>query len=171
MNTHQQLMKLNMKVKIKLLNPKCTPEIHGDWIDLKSSIDCIINPPIVQNKSVKFYKHLIPLGICIKLPKGFEGKILPRSSTFKTYGIIVNNSMGVIDNSYAGEEDEWKFPALFIESGYINEGDRICQFRIDLTQNAPWYIKLQWLFSKKVEIEYVDYLTEPSRGGLGHTGR
>ena len=160
-----------MIIKIKLLNPQSKPEIKGDWIDLKSASNCIVSGPIIKNHSVKFIKHLIPLGVCIELPKGFEALVVPRSSTFKHYGIIQNNSIGVIDEKYCGDNDEWKFPALFIEDGNINEGDRICQFRIQPSQFASWYTKLKWLFNKKIELVYVDKLSNKNRGGLGSTGK
>ena len=134
----------------------------GDWIDLRAAEDVAI--------SHGEYK-LISLGISMKLPKGYEAHIVPRSSTFKTWGIIQTNSMGVIDNSYSGTNDIWKFPALCLDGkGYVDEnglwdnfatlirkGDRICQFRI---------VKKQ----PEIEFEEVEVLDETDRGGFGSTG-
>lgn len=72
---------------------------------------------------------LIPLGVALALPKGYEAHVVPRSSTFKTYGVIQANSMGIIDNSYCGPNDQWKFPALAVRDTVIEVNDRICQFR------------------------------------------
>ena len=160
-----------MKVLIKVLNPLCKPEAKCDWIDLKSASDCLVTPPTISGKTVKFTKYLIPLGVCMELPYGFEAHVVPRSSTFKQYGILMNNSFAVIDNTYCGNEDEWKFPALFIEEREIKIGDRVCQFRIMPSQFAPWYIKLKWMFVHRIKLVYVDNLSKPSRGGIGSTGK
>ena len=82
---HKFLLKIpqNMKVLIKVLNPLCEPQIKGDWIDLKSASDCLVTPPMISGKTVKFTKYLIPLGVCMELPYGFEAHVVPRSSTFK----------------------------------------------------------------------------------------
>ena len=77
----------------------------------------------------------------------------------------------VIDNTYCGNADEWKFPALFIEDREIKIGDRICQFRITPSQFAPWYVKLKWMFVHRIKFVCVDNLSKPSRGGIGSTGK
>ncbi len=120
----------------------------GDWIDLRSAIDV----ELTQGE----YK-LIPLGVGMKLPEGYEAVVVPRSSTFKTWGVIQTNSQGVIDNSYSGNEDQWRFPAYATRDTKINKNDRICQFRIQKIMD-------------KVEFVEVDNLDEVSRGGLGSTG-
>lgn len=129
----------------------------GDWIDLRAAEDVFI-------KEGEF--SLISLGISMKLPEGYEANIAPRSSTFKNFGIIQTNSVGVVDNSYSGTNDIWKFPAyclegrdhLFYDSGtFIEKGDRICQFRI---------VKKQ----PDIEFEEVLFLDETDRGGIGSTG-
>lgn len=120
----------------------------SDWIDLRSS------------KRIELKKGestLIPLGIGIEIPKGYEAYIVPRSSTFKKYGIIQTNSVGIIDNSYSGDEDEWKMPVYANRDTTINVNDRICQFRI--FENQP-----------HIEFKRVEKLNERSRGGFGSTG-
>ena len=91
------------------------------------------------------------------LPDGYEAHIVPRSSTFKKFHVIQTNHMGIIDNSYCGEQDEWKFPALAVEDTIINKNDRICQFRI---------VKKQ----PEIVFEQVEKLSDTSRGGFGSTG-
>ena len=120
----------------------------GDWIDLRSAETVELKPGD--------YK-LLRLGVGMILPDGYEAHVLPRSSTFKNFGIICANSMGVIDNSYSGDEDEWRFPAVALRDTVINKGDRICQFRI--VKNQPG-----------IKFEIVDHLNETSRGGIGSTG-
>ncbi len=93
----------------------------SDWIDLRAAEDVVM-------KKGDFY--LIPLGVAMKLPEGYEAHIVPRSSTFKNFGIIQTNHQGVIDNSYSGDNDEWKMAALAMRDTVIHVNDRICQFRI-----------------------------------------
>lgn len=125
----------------------------GDWIDLRAAEDVFV--PAYDFK-------LISLGVAMELPKGYEAHVVPRSSTFKNWGIIQTNSMGVIDNSYNGTNDIWKFPAFCLhakdgEGSWIHKGDRICQFRI--MKNQP-----------KLEFDEVLVLNEVDRGGFGSTG-
>lgn len=121
----------------------------GDWVDLRSAEDVTI--------SSGEYK-LIRLGVGMILPEGYEALVVPRSSTFKNFGIILVNSVGVIDNSYSGDADEWRFPAVALRDTVIHKGDRICQFRI--VKNQP-----------RLEFKVVDHLNAESRGGIGSTGR
>lgn len=100
---------------------------------------------------------LIPLGFALELPEGFEAHILPRSSTFKNYGIIQTNSMGIIDNTYSGNEDYWFFPAYALRDTIIEKGDRICQFRIVRQMEV-------------VKVLFVNELQKQNRGGHGSTG-
>ena len=93
----------------------------------------------------------------MKLPEGYEAHIVPRSSTYKHWGIIQANHMGVVDNSYSGDNDIWKFAALAIRDTIIYKNERICQFRIMKKQ-------------PKFEFEEVDYLDDPDRGGFGSSG-
>ena len=120
----------------------------GDWIDLRSADDITL-------KAGEF--HLISLGVSIQVPEGYESILAPRSSTFKNFGIIQANSIGVIDESYCGDDDIWMFPAYAIRDTKINKNDRICQFRI---------IKHQ----PEVEIETVETLGNENRQGFGSTG-
>jgi dUTP pyrophosphatase len=168
-----------MKIKVKLFNQNCKFEAikKGEWIDLKSSIDIHLGAPyanvLKKNKTIRdvvFSTALIPLGIGMKLPKGYEAIINPRSSTFNTYGITLTNSQGVIDSSYSGPNDEWKFQALAFMEGIIKEGDRICQFRIQPSQKATIWQKIKWLFTNKIEFEFVDDYEGVDRGGFGTTG-
>ena len=121
----------------------------GDWIDLRAA-------KTIEMK--QFDYQLIPLGIGMKLPEGYEANIVPRSSTFKNFGILQTNSYAVIDESYCGNEDQWFFPALAMRDTVIQKGDRICQFRINKKMES-------------VEILEVEQLDEKSRGGLGSTGK
>ena len=120
----------------------------GDLIDLRSAED-------VELKNGEF--KLIPLGVGMKLPEGYKANVYPRSSTFKNFGIIMTNSVGQIDNSYSGNNDEWKFPALAMRDTVIHKNDRICQFEIQKIQ-------------PEIEFVEVDNLDDVDRGGLGSTG-
>ena len=162
-----------MKIKIKYSNPKCKIESFGDWIDLRAAKTMELASPFSKKgipHKVNFDYALIPLGISMKLPKYYEAMVLPRSSTFKKYGITMWNSEGVIDNTFAGNDDQWHFPAIAFADTTIPEGDRICQFRIQLSQNAPWYAKVKWLFSNKIKFVEVDDLSDNNRGGFGTSG-
>lgn len=121
----------------------------SDWIDLRAS-------ERVELKKGDF--KLIPLGVAMQLPKGYEGHVVPRSSTFRTYGIIQTNSCGVIDGSYCGNEDMWRMPVFATRDTVIEKNDRICQFRI--MKNQP-----QILF------EECEQLENENRGGFGSTGK
>ena len=121
----------------------------SDWIDLRSAED-------VELKAGEF--KLISLGVSIILPEGYEAHIVPRSSTFKTWGIIQTNSMGIIDESYCGDNDIWRMPVYATRDSKINKNDRICQFRI---------VKHQPI----IKFEEVAYLSEINRGGFGSTGK
>ena len=120
----------------------------GDWIDLRIAESVMM---------LAGEYRLLKLGVGMILPAGYEAHILPRSSTPSKFGIIMANSMGVVDNSYSGDNDEWKFPAVAIRDTVINKNDRICQFRIVKNQPA-------------IEFEIVNSLNEQSRGGIGSTG-
>ena len=141
--------KLTVKIKYHsdILPIEALP--NGDWIDLRSAED-------VEMKAGE--SRIISLGVSMKLPEGYEAHVVPRSSTCKKWGIIQANHMGVIDNSYCGNNDIWKFPAIAIRDTVIYKNDRICQFRIEKKQ-------------PKFSFETVDYLDNPDRGGFGSTGR
>ena len=121
---------------------------QGDWVDLRAA----------ETVTLKFGESkLISLGVSMKLPDGYEAHIVPRSSTFKNFGIIQTNHQGVIDNSYSGTNDIWKFPALAVRPTVIHEGDRICQFRI--MEKQP-----KLIFNEVAELDAAD------RGSFGSTG-
>ena len=121
----------------------------SDWIDLRASEE-------VELKAGDF--KLIPLGVAMEIPKGYEGHLAPRSSTFKTWGLIQTNSIGVIDCSYCGDDDMWRMPVYATRDTVIHVNDRIAQFRI--IENQP-----------KIVFEEVESLGNDSRGGFGSTGK
>ena len=139
-----------LEIKVQYLDgdiPRLKKLAQGDWIDLCSAED-------VDIKKDKF--KLIHLGVAMKLPEGYEAHIVPRSSTFKNFGVIQTNHMGVIDNSYCGPNDWWRFPAFALRDTHISKGDRICQFRI---------------MKKQPEVAFEEtVLTGSDRGGFGSTG-
>ena len=163
-----------LKIKIKYVD-KTLPKLEiikkGDWIDLYSSKELTITSPKSSKSGVMFKSYYIPLNICMKLPKGYEAHVLPRSSTFKNYGILLANSQGIIDNTYSGNNDQWCFPALFVKDAEIKVGDRIAQFRICLSQKATIWQKIKWLFTNKIKFVEVDNLDDEDRGGFGSTGK
>ena len=120
----------------------------SDWIDLR----CAEETALKEGEW-----KLIPLGVAMQLPEGYEAHIVPRSSTYKNFGIIQTNHMGVIDHSYCGDNDQWYFPALAMRDTVLHVGDRICQFRI--MKNQP-----------KIVFEETDSLSGEDRGGFGSTG-
>ena len=120
----------------------------GDLIDLRAA-------ETVEMKKGEF--RLIKLGVGMKLPDGYKANIYPRSSTYKNFGIILANSVGQIDNSYSGNNDEWKFPAIALRDTIIHKNDRICQFEIQKIQ-------------PEIEFVEVEHLDAESRGGIGSTG-
>lgn len=144
-----------MQIKVKYFTDKIDKlEYIGgadksNWIDLRAAEDA-------QLKAGEF--ALIPLGVAMKLPDGYEAHIAPRSSTFSKFGVIMTNHFGIIDGSYCGDNDQWRFPAYALRDTVIHANDRICQFRI--VENQP-----------KIEFETVDHLTAPDRGGFGSTGK
>ena len=141
-----------MKIYIKYFSKeiqKVEKLAVGDWIDLRAAAE-------VEMKAGEF--KLIPLGVGMILPEGYEAHLAPRSSTYKNFGIIQTNSIGVVDNSYCGEQDEWKMAAYALRDTVIHVNDRICQFRIMEKQPT-------------LEFEEVEHLKEESRGGFGSTGK
>lgn len=141
--------KLKAKIKYHVNIEPIKKIAKGDWIDLRAAED-------VDMKEGDF--RLISLGFSMKLPDGYEAHVVPRSSTYKNFGIIQANHMGIIDNSYCGDNDIWRFPAIAVRDTLIHKNDRICQFRI--VEKQPDF-----------ELEEVDYLDGAARGGFGSTGR
>ncbi len=117
----------------------------SDWIDLRAAEDITL-------KQGEF--KLVPLGVAMQLPAGYEAHVVPRSSTFKNFGILQVNSMGVIDASYCGDNDQWFMPVLAMRDTEIHVNDRICQFRI--MKNQP-----------QIDFELVEHLDGEDRGGFG----
>ena len=142
---------MNEQIIIKYFDDGLLPveqHANGDWIDLRAAED-------VQMQAGDF--HLIRLGVAMQLPIGYEAQVAPRSSTFKKYGILQANSLGVIDHSYCGDSDEWRFPAYAVRPTMISKNDRICQFRIVERQPNITFVK-------------TEHLDNPDRGGFGSTG-
>lgn len=144
-----------MKIKVKYHSniEKLKKIAVGEWIDLCAA-------ETVELKSGEY--RLISLGISVQLPEGCEANIVPRSSTYKNYGIIQANHFGVIDNSFNGDGDIWHFPAIAFIDTKINKGDRICQFRINKTMEKEF---------SSIEFEEVNNLGTVDRGGFGSTGK
>ncbi len=140
------------KIQIRYISDKidklCAIDGKSDWIDLRSAEE-------VSLKKGDF--KLISLGVAMKLPDGYEAHIVPRSSTFKNFGIIQTNHHGIVDNSYCGDNDEWKMPVYAVRDTMIHVNDRICQFRIMKKQPSIIFCE-------------TDHLGGEDRGGFGSTG-
>lgn len=153
-----------MKIYYKRLKDVSRPLVlpNGDWIDLFV--------PMQQNIEISSgVIAKIPLGIAVRLPPGMEAILAFRSSTSTKYDISPANGFGVIDNTYCGENDEWKFPVRAFSTIDIPVNARLFQFRIQPSQKATLWQKLRWLFSNGVELVEVTELSENSRGGFGST--
>lgn len=139
-------------IRIRYLSDEIEPlryiDGKSDWIDLRAA-------ERVELKAGDF--RLIRLGVAMELPRGYEAHVVPRSSTFKTWGLLQTNSMGVIDGSYCGDNDEWRVPVYATRDTVVEVGDRICQFRI--MGNQP-----------RITFEQVERLSGADRGGFGTTG-
>lgn len=147
----QEAVRMEKEIKIKYFND--VQEIEalevGDWIDLRSA----------ESVDIKAGEYkLIRLGVAMELPEGYEALVAPRSSTFKNYGILLANSLGIIDESYKGDNDEWKFLAYATRDTHVEKNDRICQFRI--IEHQP-----------KIKLTKVESLGNADRGGIGSTGK
>lgn len=141
-----------MQIKVKYFTnqiDKLAKITQGDWIDLRAA-------ETIKLKAGDF--KLVPLGVAMELPANYEAHIVPRSSTFKNYGVIQTNSVGIIDNSYCGDNDQWFMPVYATRDIIINQNDRICQFRLFKNQD-------------KLEFLTVDQLGNADRGGHGSTGK
>lgn len=146
-----EAVRMEKEIKIKYFNE--VQEIEalevGDWIDLRSA----------ESVDIKAGEYkLIRLGVAMELPEGYEALVAPRSSTFKNYGILLANSLGIIDESYKGDNDEWKFLAYATRDTHVEKNDRICQFRI--IEHQP-----------KIKLTKVESLGNADRGGIGSTGK
>ena len=146
-----EAVRMEKEIKIKYFND--VQEIEalevGDWIDLRSA----------ESVDIKAGEYkLIRLGVAMELPEGYEALVAPRSSTFKNYGILLANSLGIIDESYKGDNDEWKFLAYATRDTHVEKNGRICQFRI--IEHQP-----------KIKLTKVESLGNADRGGIGSTGK
>lgn len=141
------------QIKIKYFTDKIEKLAYidgkSDWIDLRASEE-------VTLKQGEF--ALVPLGVAMELPKGYEAHIVPRSSTYKNFGVIQANHCGVVDGSYCGDNDMWRMPVIAMRDTKIHVNDRICQFRI--MKNQP-----------EILFEEVEHLEGKDRGGFGTTGK
>ena len=141
------------QIKIKYFTDKIDKLAYidgkSDWIDLRASEE-------VTLKQGEF--ALVPLGVAMELPKGYEAHIVPRSSTYKNFGVIQANHCGVVDGSYCGDNDMWRMPVIAMRDTQIHVNDRICQFRI--MKNQP-----------EILFEEVEHLEGKDRGGFGNTGK
>ena len=141
------------QIKIKYFTDKIEKLAYidgkSDWIDLRASEE-------VTLKQGEF--ALVPLGVAMELPKGYEAHIVPRSSTYKNFGVIQANHCGVVDGSYCGDNDMWRMPVIAMRDTPSHVNDRICQFRI--MKNQP-----------EILFEEVEHLEGKDRGGFGTTGK
>lgn len=141
-----------MQIQIRYFTDQIEPlryvDGKSDWVDLRAA-------ETVELKAGEF--RLIPLGVAMKLPEGYEALVAPRSSTFKNYGVLQANSLGIVDESYCGDNDQWRWPAYAVRDTVIHVNDRICQFRI--IEHQP-----------KLDFLPVEHLDGPDRGGFGSTG-
>lgn len=142
-----------LEIRIRYLSDRIEPlryiDGKSDWIDLRSAADMVIG----AGEYV-----MIPLGVAMQLPEGYEAYVVPRSSTFRNYGLLQANSFGVVDESYSGNDDEWKFPVYATRDTEIHVNDRICQFRIIRHQPEFTFVPC-------------DRLDGENRGGFGSTGK
>lgn len=138
-----------LNIKVRFTKEPYELQRHGAWIDLRA----------VEDYEYKAGDALmIDLGVNIKLPEGNEGLLVVRSSTFKKYGIIQTNAIGIIEDNYCGNDDIWMLPVYALRDGKIKKGDRVCQFRVHKIMDD-------------VNFTIVDDMGVPNRGGLGSTGR
>ena len=177
-----------MTIKVLEKTEGCMPQIldNGDWIDLVLAEDLRFKAPQAcklhrrnqknkdvaeeRTRDVDFHSYIAKMGIAAQIPQGYEVNIVPRSSTFKKYGLLQTNHFGVIDSSYCGEDDEWGMPVVATRAVIIPKGTRLAQFRVNLSQKATVWQKLKWLFSSGVKLKKVNSLNNPNRNGFGSTG-
>lgn len=153
-----------MKIKVKEIVEGCMPvRVEGDKSDC---FDLVLGEDVTLKKGELFIARL---GVAMELPKGMTARVYSRSSTPSKYNVQIANSIGIIDNTYNGDEDEWKAPLLAIKATTIPKGTRICQFEIVPSQFATAWQKLKWVFNNKVGLVQVDHLGNDNRGGIGST--
>lgn len=183
---------MKQKIYVKKLNPNIElPKVirKGDWIDLRAAATVQFKAPQSgtlksrtvdgeqeRYRNVTFDLKLIPLGVAMQLPDGMEAILASRSSTPTGMGISCANAIGIIDGNseglgYNGPNDEWKYSAIAWRDTLIKEGERICQFRIQLSQKASFWHKIKWFLSSGIKVVEVSELKNKDRGGIGSTGK
>ena len=186
---------MKQKILIRRINKNIQlPEFiaKGDWLDLRAAETIRFKAPqsgtlkskTVDGKeekyrNVSFDFQMMPLGIAVKLPDGYEAMIIARSSLPKGFGVMLANNVGLIDGvttkgtiGYNGNDDEWKAPLIALRDTTISENERICQCRLQLSQKATIWQKIKWLFTSKFEIIEVDELpNKNNREGFGSSGK
>ena len=157
-----------MKIKVREITEGCNPEFipKGDWVDLRAAETVKFEAPHYPPRGRKaiFDSKIVKLGVAMKLTKGYEAVVLPRSGLFKSHPVMARNSQGVIDNSYSGNNDEWGLPLIAFGDTTIDKGERVCQFRIQLSQKATMWQKIKWLLSSGIELVEVADLGDNNRG-------
>lgn len=160
-------------IKYKLITAGCAPVQfgNGNAFDLRAAKDVKLDAPTLITKTIfekiEIKNALVPLGIAMQLPKGCVANIRPRSSTYKKWYVIQANSVGLIDESYCGDTDEWMMPVIALKESRIAKGDRICQFEIRPAQTATIWQKIKWLLTTRYEFVEVESLNNTARGGFG----
>ena len=177
-------MKLKILVK-RFKNENGEPLVNlpkiikkGEWVDLMAAREVILQAPQagtlkghdVKHRDVVSEVTYIPLGVAMKLPDGYEAIIASRSSAAKKMGVMLANGIGIIDNSFCGDGDQWVYPAVSLRKTSIAQNTRLCQFRIQLSQKATVWQKIQWLISSGIKLVEVESLGGEDRGGTGSTG-
>ena len=150
----------------------------GDWVDLMAAKEVVLQAPQagtlkghdVKHRDVVSEVTYIPLGVAMKLPDGYEAIIASRSSAAKKMGVMLANGIGIVDNSYQGDNDQWMYPAISLRKTSIALNTRLCQMRIQLSQKATFWQKIMWLLTSGIELVEVDSLNNEDRKGLGSTG-
>jgi dUTP pyrophosphatase len=177
-------MKLKILIK-RFKNEKGEPLVafpkiikKGEWVDLCCAKELLLDAPQAGTLKGSESKHrdvvsevtYIPLGVAMHLPAGFEAIIAPRSSAAKKIGVMLANGIGIVDNSYQGDNDQWMYPAISLRKTSIALNTRLCQMRIQLSQKATMWQKIKWFFSSGIELVEVDSLGNEDRNGMGSTG-
>lgn len=142
-----------MNIKVKYHDPDMPKlefigGVKSDWIDLRVAESATLKKDDIKRLS---------LGVSMKLPEGYEALIAPRSSLCSKFGVMQTNSIGIIDNTYSGDNDIWQLEVIAVRDTTINKGERLCQFRLIPSMGA-------------VTLEEVDHLGGKDRGGFGSTG-
>ena len=179
-----RIMKLKIKIK-RFKNEDGIPFVSipkvikkGEWIDLSTAKEVVLQAPQAgtlkgteaKKRDVNSDVTYIPLGVAMQLPAGYEAIVAARSSTAKKMGVMMANGIGIIDSTYCGDNDEWKFPAVPLHKTSIALGSRICQFRVQLSQKATVWQRIKWLFVSGIELVEVESLGNTDREGFGSTG-